>query len=222
MPQPESADAPTADRIATAVRDAILAGSLRPGEPLREAQLALEHGVSRNTVREAFRLLQGDGLTDHRRHCGTVVRRIGPADIRDVYAVRRTIELRAIEMINHAGDAALGRLEQRVRDAEQARDEGRWQEVGTASLSFHRELAATLASPTLDAVMDGVLSRLRLAFAPMPDEGAFQAPWVERDRAINDLLQRGRSGAARDAMRVYLDDSENQVIGAVREYLHDD
>lgn len=212
-------DEATADRVASGLRSAMLTGSLRPGEPLRDAAIALQYGVSRNTVREAFRLLQGDGLTEHRRHRGTVVKRLSASDVRDAYVVRRAIELRAIEMINNAPDDLVRIVEERVVEAEQALEQGRWQDVGTASLAFHVALVGTLGSPTLDTVMNAASSRLRLAFASLADEGAFQAPWVRRDREINDLIQRGRSAEARNALRLYLDDSEHQVLGAVREYL---
>ncbi|GAB3310480.1 GntR family transcriptional regulator [Epidermidibacterium keratini] len=217
----ESAEATQAasDRIAAEVRDDMLSGHLLPGAPLRDTALASSYGVSRNTVREAFRLLQSQGLTEHRRHKGTVVRRVSGDDVRDIYTVRRALELRAIEQINQASAEHLVAIERAVCAAEAARDAERWNDVGTASLRFHLALVGSLSSPTLDACIDSVLSRLRLAFAPMPDEGQFQAPWIERDRHINDLLQSGFATDARAALRVYLDDSENVVLGAVRRHI---
>ncbi|MDT7608434.1 MAG: Bacterial regulatory protein gntR family, partial [Pseudonocardiales bacterium] len=46
------AERPTAERVAASLRDEILSGGLPPGMPLREAALAAELAVSRNTFRE--------------------------------------------------------------------------------------------------------------------------------------------------------------------------
>lgn len=206
----------TADRVAFDLRERVLSGELPPGTPLRDTALALELGVSRNTVREAFRLLQASGLTEHARHKGTVVASLTADDIRDIYTARRALELRAVDQSAGADPSDLARLEAAVRRSEQLRDEQRWQEAGTASLEFHAALVATLGSPSLDVFMRTTLGRLRLAFATMPDEGEFQVPWIARDREITDLITQGRTRLASDAMRSYLEDSEAEVLASLR------
>ncbi len=51
-----------ADMIREAIADRIVHGILLPGEPLDEAGLAGEFGVSRTPVREAIRQLESIGL----------------------------------------------------------------------------------------------------------------------------------------------------------------
>ena len=53
---------------------------------MNEAALAAELGVSRNTFREAARLLGGEGLVRHQMNRGIVVAEITAADVRDIYA----------------------------------------------------------------------------------------------------------------------------------------
>jgi len=63
------------EQIAARVGRAIVAGDPAPGERLpREAELAIAHGVSRNTVREAMRLLMAKGLVEIVPRRGTAVR----------------------------------------------------------------------------------------------------------------------------------------------------
>ena len=202
--------------MADGLREQMLTGALGPETPLRDTAIAEEFGVSRNTVRESFRLLQAQGLTSHRRHKGTVVRRLEPADINDIYVVRRTLELRAVDRSGHASEEALAALAQTIHDAAAVHAAGRWRELGTVSLQFHRQLVALLGSPSLDGFMHSILSRLRLAFATMPDEADFQAPWLPRDAEINDLIQRGEVARAYDALRLYLDDSEATLLAELR------
>lgn len=209
-------DEGAAARVADGLREQMLTGRLSPGTPLRDAALAEEFGVSRNTVRESFRLLHVQGLTTYQRHKGTVVRRLDHPDIADIYTVRRTLELRAVEQSGRAEEAELARLDETIHDAARVHAAGQWRELGTASLRFHRQLVALLGSPSLDGFIYSVLSRLRLAFATMPDEADFQRPWLDRDAEINDLVQHGEIARAHDALRLYLDDSEASLLAELR------
>lgn len=136
----------TAERAAEELREGIVTGSLAPGTPLREVTLAAELGVSRNTLREALRLLATEGLVSQRLHKGAVVNTMSTDRIRDIYLVRRTIELRAVEECGSATPAALAAIEGAVRATERAERAGDWREVGTSSLRFHCAIVATWAA----------------------------------------------------------------------------
>jgi DNA-binding transcriptional MocR family regulator len=59
-----------ADQVASVLRQRILDGELRPGTPLQELSLAASLGVSRNTMREALRILALEGLLHRNLHRG--------------------------------------------------------------------------------------------------------------------------------------------------------
>src|SRR5215471_17284471 len=71
----------TAERVADALRDLITQGDLPAGTPLREQQLVGSLDVSRNTLREAFRLLGRERLVDYTLHRGVAVREVDEADV---------------------------------------------------------------------------------------------------------------------------------------------
>jgi len=207
---------PSAERVAASLRDEILSGALPPGTPLRETALAAEFAVSRNTFREGLRLLGAEGLIEAQLYKGAVVAAVSEARIRDLYLVRRTIELRAVEESGAASAAALDAVEDAVRLTERAAAQGDWRLVGTASLRFHEALVATLGSPMLDGFFHGVTAQQRLAFAAAADEADFQEPWTSRDREICDLVRAGFRAAAGAALRRYLDDSERMLLRHTR------
>jgi DNA-binding GntR family transcriptional regulator len=60
----------TAQQVASALRELIVTGGLPSGAHLREAALAQQLGVSRNTVREAVQILVSDGLVRREMHRG--------------------------------------------------------------------------------------------------------------------------------------------------------
>ena len=53
----------------------ILRGEIEQGQPLREVSLAASIGVSRNTMREAIRVLAREGIVTHEMHHGAMVTR---------------------------------------------------------------------------------------------------------------------------------------------------
>ena len=62
-----------AERVSDALRDLIIQGDLPAGTPLREQSLVETLDVSRNTVREALRLLGRERLVDYHIHRGVAV-----------------------------------------------------------------------------------------------------------------------------------------------------
>jgi DNA-binding GntR family transcriptional regulator len=87
------ADNPTlTEKLATAIADGILDGTLRPGERLDELTLAQQHGVSRTPVREALRQLTASGLIDMRPRKGAVVSQATPEQIESLFVAMAEME----------------------------------------------------------------------------------------------------------------------------------
>ncbi len=86
-------DNPTlTEKLATAIADGILNGTLRPGVRLDELSLAQQHGVSRTPVREALRQLTTSGLIDMRPRKGAVVSQATPAEVESLFVAMAEME----------------------------------------------------------------------------------------------------------------------------------
>lgn len=121
--------ASTADMVAGRIREAILDGTLRPGDRLIEADIAAELGVSRGPVREGIRQLVPEGLVVLRRHRGAVIASPTFEDVLEVYIMRLGLGLMAISHaigLDAASSPDLDDVElllQRLRDPEVQCDE---------------------------------------------------------------------------------------------------
>lgn len=212
-----SADSESASGIVrTRLREQILRGELPPGTRLRDRVLSAEHEVSRNSVREALRLLVSDGLVTLTVNSGAAVRVLTTEDVADIYAARRLLEFGGIRASSRASDAELAEIDVAADTGIRQREQKRWQQTGTASLEFHAAVVALAGSERVNHFFAALAAQLRLAFAIMPDEAEFQALWVDRDRAIADLLLAGRRDAAEAELMAYLADSEAAIVDAVR------
>lgn len=86
-------DNPTlTEKLASAIADGILNGSLKPGVRLDEVGLALQHGVSRTPVREALRQLTASGLIDMRPRKGAVVSKATPEQVESLFVAMAEME----------------------------------------------------------------------------------------------------------------------------------
>ncbi|MGC5701150.1 GntR family transcriptional regulator [Pseudomonas sp. NFXW11] len=201
-----------ADQITLELRADIIGGRLLPGMQLVENELVGTYNASRNTIREALHRLGQEGLTRYVRHKGVVVRRLEHDDIRDLFQVRRTLELQAIAKARPLCEYQCDRMRDAIEAAELARDREDWRAVGTHGLRFHQHVVGLLGSPLLDEFFTNVVAQLRLVFSSAPDEARFQAPWLLRDRQIHRWLVAGDKSSASEAMACYLDDSEHQLL----------
>jgi DNA-binding GntR family transcriptional regulator len=214
---PALAPLPTAaERAAEVIRENIFEGRFPPGSALPEAALAQALQVSRNTVREAFRTLMSEHLLEYEVHKGVAVRRLTPDDARDIYEVRRTLELSALDRVGAGlatvdGDALTARVEAGLRAAEN--DD--WVLAGTANLHFHAQIVGLHGSPRLDQFFHRLMTEMRLGFLAIDDPKALHEPYLAQNQEICACLIAGRVDQARAMLDRYLTTAMERIVDAV-------
>ena len=92
------------DTIVEALRQEILFGRLKPGMNLVEKEIAVKFNSSRVPVREALRILDGEGMITYKRYSGYKVKAIDPEEFMEIGIIQKLIEkellLRAIPRYN--------------------------------------------------------------------------------------------------------------------------
>ena len=131
------------DRVVDALRDAIIAGRLKPGERIRERELVSLLGVSRSPLREAIRILETEGLITSLAYRGARVSELSASDLRDMLDVRIMLETFAARLaIERLDDAVLQAMEEQVRRARAAGAQVDLQSNFDLGLEFHDLLVA--------------------------------------------------------------------------------
>ncbi|MFF7676819.1 GntR family transcriptional regulator [Actinacidiphila glaucinigra] len=205
------ARASSADRVAAVLRTRISEGHLPPGGKLAEDVVAGALGVSRNTLREAFRLLTHEKLLVHELNRGVFVRVLTAGDVADIYRVRRLVECSVIRGLGAAPYDLTGAAEA-VEEGGRAAAAERWGELGTADIHFHQALVDLAGSARLTGLMTGVLAELRLAFHAMDDPRAFHEPYLDGNRQILSALEAADPAGAERLLASYLDHAEAQLL----------
>jgi DNA-binding FadR family transcriptional regulator len=224
------------DSLAAALGCEIIAGLHPPGSRLpNEASLLIRFGVSRPTLREAFRALEAKGLIVSRQKVGTLVRptaewhmldadflawhmQAAPTEafVSDLLQLRRIFEPQAAALAAEAGDTAtLARIEAAYADMEAHKSGDA--ELIAADVRFHKEILQASGNRLLGAL--GSLIEMALV-------GTFKMGWrslaikddrLHQHRDVMQAIAARRSETARAAMAKLLQESADDVRRALAE-----
>lgn len=214
--------------IAERIAGEIVDGKLPPGSRLPTEQEMVEAmGVSRTVVREAVAALRAEGLVTTRQGAGAFVAadatrrpfRLSVEGLTSVEDVLAVMELRASVETEAAGlaaarataaacrriSAALTRIDKAIRRGESAVDE---------DFAFHRSIAEATGNEQFGNFL-AYLGRfiiprqsIRVAVYRVEGQRAYLEMIQGEHRAIYAAIAAGDTGAARDAMRAHLANSQ--------------
>jgi DNA-binding GntR family transcriptional regulator len=194
--------------VLDAIKHAILAGDLKPGQALVETDLADKLGVSKTPVREALKTLAGAGMVTMSPYKGATVRQVTADQARQLYEVRVILEPEGLIRSIAAGhDWTLA--DQALARADITED---LVERNLANRDFHAALYQGCGNPLLISMLADLRDQTALVSAAFwrrsADSGG--ASWeceAAEHRAILDAAQVCDSGMAADLLRAHITSS---------------
>lgn len=199
------ADPVTSQRIASALREAILAGDFPPGTWLRQDDIAARFGTSRLPVREALRILEAEGLTALSPNRGAQIPPLELHEVNTYYRMRERLEpLTLIESLPNLLEEQIELLGRLQAEIEGNRDAARFLALDR---QFHLlSYSGTASDQLMSATVRLWNSTQHYRRALMPVEGPAQASIVNAEhRLLLDAIRR------RDA-----EDAERYLTGHIR------
>ncbi len=192
------------EAVVASIRAAILAGRLKPGQRVLEAELAEELGVSRAPVREAIRQLESEGLLVCKSHRGTHVARVSPQDAREIFSLRAALEGLAVLLVVQSGHPELfDQLEPWLEAMQASVDAGDMAGVIQADFQFHETLCRAAGHQRLLSIWLSMSVQIR-ALVSVNDLQYFKPQEiVSRHRALVEMM---RALDAERAMRLLVKD----------------
>lgn len=227
-----------AELVSQRLRRQIVRGELREGDTLPpESTLMVQFGVSRPTLREAFRVLESEGLIVVRRgaHGGTLVQQpngetaaryaglileFRGTTLEDVYDARNTIETPCVtRLASRRSQADLRRLRTALDEARAALEDPN--SLIREHNSFHALVVELAGSQTLAVFNDMVRHIIELSSAA---HMAFDAGTPANVRAIRkgfraherlvELIEARDSESATELWRKHLTEAEAYLLGS--------
>ena len=200
-----------ADQVASILRQRILKGELRPGMPLQEVPLAASLGVSRNTMREATRILSLEGLLTRSIHRGVAVSQLSLKDVQEIYHLRRMLEIPAVLTAKTNDADVLPELKNAFEGYEQAVQDRDWVRAVEFDLQFHTLLIRFHRNRRLESFYQKLIGELRMGMV-LVDRG-YDDPGrlVPAHRRLYQLLSAGKLKQCAALLAQHLDDSESRL-----------
>jgi DNA-binding GntR family transcriptional regulator len=188
-----------AEQAAEAVRELILSRVLAPGETLRETELAAALGISRNTLREALRMVAREGLIVQGARRVATVATLSLEDVDDIIRTRTLLECGAIDELRRPAPD-LDRLWEALAVLVRA-PETNWQAVIDADRAFHCTLVALARSPRLAAAYAQLDAEIRRTMSITTRAYADISDLQEEHADIARALERRRYAQAKSLLR---------------------
>lgn len=139
-------------RIADEIRQAVLAGEMRPGMRIRQELLAAKFGASRIPVREALKQLENEGLVVLEPNRGAWIADVNSEESIEVYKIREVVEPLAIfESVPNMTDADIAALEAMIDELERTTTLERYLQLDR---EFHLRTYARARMPQLQAMVE--------------------------------------------------------------------
>lgn len=200
------------ERIAGALRQAIVDGVLPPGTRLQEQEFARRLKVSRVPLREAFRVLEGEGMVAIQPHRGAVVSERSDAELGELFAVRAMFEAYAVRSLaRERPPEALERLDAIVAEMKVAVRKGEREAYFRLAAAFHDALIAGSGNALLVRLYDQIrlnLRRYQAAMSEVPESPA------QSIREHEKIVAAARAGEAEVAAHA----AENHIAALVRRF----
>ena len=209
------------DHITRELRLAILTGQLRPGQRIVEHEIARTMRTSRGPVRDALQLLEIEQLVVRYPHKGTFVAWLSRRDADEIYSLRETIEMLAVEyIVSHSTDEQIGELAALVESmATRAQGDYDAFQATDIDLEFHQTLCRISGHRRLFAAWEALSPQIRMILyqhrARIPED--FRARGVQWHRDIVDALRNRDAAAARDLIRKHVAASFQTVLDSIPE-----
>ena len=195
-----------AEELRLQLADEIVRGTLRPGAPLDETDIARRFNVSRTPVREALRQLVASGLVEARAHRGAVVAQPSIERLTSMFEAMAELEALcaglAAERMAPAERHRLEAVHEELRLLSQAGNPERFHEVNER---FHNAIYAGSQNGYIAEITLATRARVQpFRRAQFRNLGRLAKSHAEHDRVVVAILRGDRTGASA-AMRAHIE-----------------
>jgi DNA-binding GntR family transcriptional regulator len=197
-------------RAAELLRDAIVRGDLTTGSALRQDELAALLGISRIPLREALKLLEGEGFVQIRPHRGAVVAPLSEEEIVEMFEIVRLLEVHALGLsVPRLRDRELEQAALLLDELDRTSDLAAW---ASKNWEFHALLYGAAERPRLLELVKALRANSqRYTFMLLADERC-RALLNREHRALLEACRRRDPLRAAQLLDEHLSGGKERVL----------
>lgn len=194
-----------AESVADLLRESIVNGQISTGTHLIEAEIAKQLNVSRGPLREAFRILETEGLLESHPGRGTYVSKPSERYIYEAYSLRSLLEEEAFRLsIKKRTEEDLILLENALEELFMAAKSGDERKVLDLDIAFHRQIWGIADHHLIQASLEEIIMRLKMYIAIQTKIYDDLSKGIADHKIILDALRSRNEAIGIEALRQHL------------------
>lgn len=208
---------PTAQLIADQLREQIVQGTFRPGQQINESVMASQLNTSRGPLREALQRLCQEGILVSHRNRGVFVLELETEDIKEIYAVRESVE-------SAAANTLLDGSQERIKDTCEVLKEivvemakqiavSDWQALARLDMQFHTSFVAGTGNSRLIRIYKTLAAESRMCILNLEVSYPRVDVLVEEHQNLLDLLEAGDRKGLLKAIKRHMEKAVEDLTG---------
>lgn len=195
--------------VATSLREEIVSGRLAPGQALGQEFLADLFGVSRVPVREALRLLAGEGLVVIEPHKGASVAKLSVEELDEIYGIVWSLERLAASVgVPRLTDAQIAAMEELLAQLRVQKNPAKWYQT---SSQMHRIIVMASGWERCLRMIDECRKNIGRYVVEKQLFAEHVGQWLQRNEALFKACKARNVKAALEALDVMRELSTAQV-----------
>lgn len=175
----------------------IIAGTLQPGDRLKELQIAKEFGTSQAPVREALRSLQATGYVEHKAHVGALVKTYTKKETEEAYQIRESLEAHSLITADIAPEKFAENLRTHLQTMEIAVSSANLRQFTEADNDFHRTIIECTGNSRMLEIWDSLHIQLQVIATLIETKMPIEIIYALHPPIVSALARGHREGAAR-------------------------
>jgi len=202
------------DAVVDDLKSQVLAGALKPGQPLTEAEVAARYDIARATAKAAIERLVGDKVLVRKNYKTARVVSLGPGDVRDIYRTRAYLESEVLRRLAERREVPVAA---RVANAE---IEALWGQgsfdIVAPDMRFHTVLIDSLGSERTSAVYGSLAFEVKLCMAQLQGSQRLSPDIIVAEHSrILELIEHGDGDGVARMLDEHLARARELLAGAL-------
>lgn len=205
------------DDICEYLRNDIFNLKIKPGTQINELELIKKLGVSRSPIREAIRIMEGEGLLERVSRKGVFIKKITLKETEEIFSIRGVLEsLAAKQAIGSLDEKKISILRNLFEKMDLAQKENSVNSYVKLNFDFHRTFIKLANNNNLERLLAN-LGRQSMWFllANISIKTAFESSQKEHLEILKAFEKRDEEFVAR-AVERHIANGKNRVVDALR------
>ena len=199
------------------IRRRILTGEFRPGQKINESEIAVNLGISRSPVREAFRVLERDGLITTLPRKGSYITDISLKDLGELFDIRNILECYALDCIKKRAKESPDDIQSMIEELD--RNLTKKHDPFSVISGFHYNLVELSNSSRLIEVYKILAVSLRRYWLIYHSEKEQRDISLEHHQGIVNILKKGDYSGTKTLLKKHIHYVKGIVGKRVKEIL---